>query len=200
MPVTSKADIRATAAHKRQTHDTAFQTAQLHKHIRHLPQQLQNKDSKSPQKNSPQICSLVQLCRCLHLLFSWLFPSHPGCCIWNKSVCGVVGSPKHCTGEESALFKGTPSRKYSPIAAGMQHHCSLLFPWPCKGCKCRQATEHRTNHLLYRVKDEEEERPRELCSKCKAHTKCMRLAKLDLRSVGKGQLKGILTPKDTGKV
>lgn len=81
MPVKSKADIIARAVQKRQSHDTAFQTAQLHTYIRHLPQQLQSKDPKSPQKKPPQICWLVWLCRCLHLLFSWLVPSHPECCI-----------------------------------------------------------------------------------------------------------------------
>lgn len=81
MPVTWKSDIRARAVHKRHSHDTAFQTAQLHRYIRHLPGQLQSKDPKSPQKTPSQICWLVWLCSCLHLLFSWLAPSHTKCCI-----------------------------------------------------------------------------------------------------------------------
>lgn len=51
MSVKSKAGIRARAVHKRQSHDTAFQTAQLHRYKRHLPQQLQSKVPNSPQKN-----------------------------------------------------------------------------------------------------------------------------------------------------
>lgn len=33
------------------------------------------------------------------------------------------------------------------------------------GVRCIWTAEHRTNHLLYSVKDKEEERPWELCSK-----------------------------------
>lgn len=162
MPVKSEAGIRATAVHKSQSHNTASQTAQLHRHIRHLPQQQQSKDPKSSQKKPPQIYWLVWLCKCLHLLFSWLVPTHPGCCIWNKSV--VEWGTQSTVKEKRVHFpKGHQAENIHPQLLA----CSITFlflshdPVQVAELARQQCTEIT---ICYTVSKMGKKRPHENCA------------------------------------
>lgn len=125
----------------------------------------------------------------------------------------------HCGGEVRALcsrrvcaFPRDTKERTRPRSCW--HHSSLPPPAsPLLGGSWEQRTESTT---CYTVSNEEEEQPRQLCSKylrytCnrqehgggrkrRARPECVRLAKPEPRSMAKGQLKCVLTPKDAGSV
>lgn len=129
--------------------------------------------------------------------------------LYMESCCG--GEDKAVRSRRVCAFPRDTKEKTLPRSC--RHHSSLPPPGsPVPGGSGEQRTEPTTCYTV----SNEEEWPQQLCSKylrytcnrqehgggrkCKARTECVRLAKPEPKSVAKGQLKGVLTPKDTGRV